>query len=146
MDIDLIRVKQDSIVRCVQRVRVKSALTCAELLDDYDAQDVIVLNLQRAVQQAVDIGVHIPAESAQPVPETMRGAFLGLRAMGVLSVETAERMMKAVGFRNTAVHAYQQIDWAIVHSIATERLSDFADFIVEVDAYLSGADGGATAE
>ena len=45
-------------------------------------------------------------------------------------------MKKAVGFRNTAVHAYQQIDWHIVHSIITERLTDFSDFVREVDAYL----------
>jgi uncharacterized protein YutE (UPF0331/DUF86 family) len=37
-------------------------------------------------------------------------------------------MGKAVGFRNTAVHAYQEIDWEIVYRIITEHLSDFRDF------------------
>lgn len=137
MDIDLIRAKQDSIARCVQRVQSKAALSYAELLDDYDAQDVVVLNLERVVQQAVDIATHILAQTDAPIPESMRDAFSILRKTGVIGQSTADRMGKAVGFRNTAVHAYQAIDWQIVKSIMTERLSDFSDFVREVDQYLS---------
>lgn len=137
MDIDVIRAKEDSIVRCLERVRTKAALTHKQLLGDYDAQDVVVLNIERAVQQAVDIATHILGHTMEPVPETMRSAFDSLRTIGALADETADRMMKAVGFRNTAVHAYREIDWAIVHSIMTERLSDFSDFIEQIDQYLS---------
>lgn len=136
MDIDLIRAKEDSIARCVARVRSKAGLTHEQLLDDYDAQDVIVLNLERAVQQAVDIATHILAETDAPVPESMRDSFAGLRRIGALTAETADRMMKAVGFRNTAVHAYQAVDWTIVSSIVADRLSDFSDYVAEIDVYL----------
>ncbi len=37
-------------------------------------------------------------------------------------------MIKAVGFRNVAVHTYQNIDWEIVYSIVTKNLTDFVDF------------------
>ena len=30
--------------------------------------------------------------------------------------------------RNTAVHAYQEIDWHIVYRIITKHLDDFRDF------------------
>ena len=142
MDVDLIRAKEDSIVRCVRRIQTKAGIPLDALLADYDAQDVIVLNLERAVQQAVDVATHILADTVEPVPETMRDAFDSLRRIGALTEPTAERMRKAVGFRNTAVHAYQQIDWQIVHSIVTERLSDFSDFVREVDAYLGDRDAG----
>ncbi len=133
MDTDLIRIKQDSIARCIGRIRTKSDLSYEALLDDYDAQDVITLNLERAIQQACDIALIILAEGNEPVPESMRGAFEALRRLDVLTPETANRMMKAVGFRNTAVHAYQQIDWAIVYSIINERLPDFSAFVREID-------------
>jgi len=136
MDIDLIRSKQDSIARSVQRVQSKAGLSREVLLEDRDAQDVIVLNLERAVQQAVDVAAHILAETTEPVPETMRAAFTGLRRIGALTDETADRMMKAVGFRNTAVHAYQEIDWDIVQSIVAERLCDFSQFVREIDLFL----------
>ena len=53
---------------------------------------------------------------------------------GAIRAGTAERMRKAVGFRNTAVHAYQELDWEVVHDIVTRRLGDFADFVREIEA------------
>jgi uncharacterized protein YutE (UPF0331/DUF86 family) len=142
MDIDIIRVRQDGIARCIRRIQTKAGIPYDLFVEDYDAQDVVVLNLERAVQQAVDVATHVLAETAEPVPETMRDAFDSLRRIGVLTEPTADRMMKAVGFRNTAVHAYQRIDWQIVHSIVTDRLGDFSDFIREVDAYLARNEAG----
>ncbi len=136
MDLDLIRAKQDSIVRCVERVRSKSGMSIADLVADYDAQDVIVLNLERAVQQAVDIAAHLLADTTEPVPESMRETFDILARIGTLTTDTADRMKKAVGFRNTAVHAYRAIDWDIVHHIVAERLDDFQAFIREVDTAI----------
>jgi uncharacterized protein YutE (UPF0331/DUF86 family) len=40
----------------------------------------------------------------------------------------ANRLRKAVGFRNIAVHSYQSINWDIVHAIATDHLEDFEEF------------------
>lgn len=142
MDTDLIRNKQDSVVRCVERVQGKASLPYDALIDNYDAQDVIVLNLERAIQQCVDIAAHILAETNVSPPETMRDAFVSLVSVDVLTQATCERMAKAVGFRNTAVHAYQAIDWQIVYSIITERLGDFASFIREVDDYIAGVRSG----
>ncbi|MDA0578640.1 MAG: DUF86 domain-containing protein [Verrucomicrobia bacterium] len=136
MDLELVRSKQDSIVRSLGRIQSKRDLTVKALLEDYDAQDVIVLNLERAVQQAVDIAMHLLADTTEPAPESMRDAFDALRRIGALTPYTAERMSKAVGFRNTAVHAYQELDWAIVQSIVSTRLSDFRDFIKEIDVFL----------
>lgn len=136
MDIDVIRAKQDSIARCIGRIQSKAALSYEALLEDYDAQDVITLNLERAVQQACDIAAMILAETTEPPADTMRGAFDSLQRIHALSGDTAGRMMKAVGFRNTAVHAYQPIDWAIVHSITHEHLQDFSTFLREIDNFI----------
>ena len=40
----------------------------------------------------------------------------------------AMQMKKAVGFCNIAVHNYEEIDWAIVHAIASHHLGDFTEF------------------
>lgn len=140
MDIEIIRVKQDSIARCIGRIQSKSELSYETFLEDYDAQDVITLNLERAVQQACDIAAMILAETTEPPVDTMRGAFEALRRIQALSDDTADRMMKAVGFRNTAVHAYQQIDWAIVFRITHEHLTDFSTFVREIDRYIEQQD------
>ncbi len=136
MDTEIIRSKQDSIARCIARIETKRNLPYEALLEDYDAQDVVTLNLERAVQLACDIAAMILAETNEPVSDTMRATFATLQRIQVLSKTTTEHMMKAVGFRNIAVHAYQEIDWAIVYNIVHERLNDFRDFIREVDQYL----------
>jgi uncharacterized protein YutE (UPF0331/DUF86 family) len=63
-----------------------------------------------------------------PVPDTMSETFKTLNKAGYLDDLVTERMTKAVGFRNTAVHAYQEMDWEIVYRIITEHLDDFRDF------------------
>lgn len=63
-------------------------------------------------------------------------AFERLTEAGILDPELSLRMRKAVGFRSIAVHAYDAIDWEIVHTIATDRLQDFKAFARTVAAQL----------
>lgn len=68
------------------------------MLNDLDLQDVLVLNLSRAVQICVDIAVHILSERKQPPPERMGKAFELLAQEGVLESELAQRLKKSVAF------------------------------------------------
>ena len=128
MDKDVLLNKLESLRRCVMRVQDKTPPSCDLLRENCDLQDIIVLNLERAVQISVDIGLHLISDLEVPTPDTMAGTFKSLNQAGLLDGLTAERMTKAVGFRNTAVHAYQDMDWEIVFRIITEHLDDFRDF------------------
>ena len=75
MDQNLIAEKLESLRRCVQRVQRKCPPTAEELMEDPDLQDIISLNLTRAVQLSVDIAVHILADLDVKPPDTMGGAF-----------------------------------------------------------------------
>ncbi|WP_324733913.1 type VII toxin-antitoxin system HepT family RNase toxin [Pseudomonas paeninsulae] len=128
MDRLIIERKLDSLQRCLARVRDKTPADVATLESDLDLQDVLVLNLSRAVQTCVDIAVHILSERRQPPPDTMGKAFDLLAQEQLLEPALAERLKRSVGFRNLAVHNYEAINWAIVHSIATHHLEDFEGF------------------
>ena len=134
MDREVIEQKIESLRRCVERVRQKCPATAAALAGDPDVQDILTLNLSRAVQLCVDIGAHLIAAHNKPAPDTMGQTFDVLAEMGVISAELAVRMKKAVGFRNIAVHNYEAIDWDITHAIATRHMSDFAEFASAVVA------------
>jgi len=54
----------------------------------------------------------------------------------VISERLGQQLKKAVGFRNIAVHHYEEIDWAIVHNIAWHHLSDFSEFAKAIAARL----------
>lgn len=129
MDREVVLNKLENLRRCVARVKLKTPASLTELIDDVDAQDIIVLNLERAVRVCVDIGLHIITDQEEiTVPDSMAGTFKTLSTIRVIDPELADLLSKAVGFRNTAVHAYQDINWDIVYSIITERLVDFRDF------------------
>ena len=76
MDKLIVERKLDSLMRCLERIRSKTPEDVNELLHDLDLQDVLVLNLSRAVQICVDIAVHILSELKQPPPETMGKALI----------------------------------------------------------------------
>lgn len=113
--------------------------TLKQLEQDIDAQDIITLNLSRAVQLTVDISSHLLISNQAPAPQTMGDSFLGMEKLGVLDSDLALRLRKAVGFRNIAVHNYQNIHWAVVFSIVTERLGDFKAYASAVQAWIDKA-------
>lgn len=120
--------KLDSLRRCLERVRHWCPEGPEALAADVDAQDIVSLNLTRAVQLCVDIGAQLLARSGGAAPETMSQTFSQLAHENVIGPELADRMRRAVGFRNIAIHEYDEIDWHIVHAIATRHLTDFEDF------------------
>ena len=128
MDRKLIEQKLESLRRAIQRVSDKCPASPDILARDFDAQDIVSLNLTRAVQITVDIGSHLIACTDYPPPTTMGEVFEVMNQAGFIDAKLAERMKKAVGFRNLAVHNYNAINWAIVYAIATQHLDDFKDF------------------
>ncbi len=128
MDRQLIEEKLESLRRCIRRVEQKRPEDVQSLRDDPDLQDILVLNLTRAVQLCVDIAAHLIAESDEPSPATMGAGFDLLRDLGVIAPSLAGTMKKAVGFRNVAVHNYEAIDWDIVFAISHRQVDDFRAF------------------
>jgi uncharacterized protein YutE (UPF0331/DUF86 family) len=143
MDRDVIERKLESLRHCLLRIAAKCPDDAQTLAMDPDLQDIIALNLSRAVQVCVDIGAHVVSGMSVPPPDTMGQTFDLMAQGGVLSATLADRMKKAVGFRNIAVHSYEAINWHIVHSIASRHLTDFSEFARAVSLRcLQGISGG----
>ncbi|MBK6854417.1 MAG: DUF86 domain-containing protein [Burkholderiales bacterium] len=136
MDRVVLERKLESLRRCLARVRTRRPATLTELVADVDAQDVLVLNLSRAVQLCVDMAAHLLSELELPPPSTMGETFSRLAEAAMIDPELAQALRKAVGFRNLAVHNYDEIDWAIVFAISTSHLGDFEQFARQVAARL----------
>ncbi len=132
MDDLVVLQKLESLRRCISRIEEKTPSSLVDLESDLDRQDIIAVNLERAVQVCVDIAFHVISLKNELIPETMAQSFYTLEKMGILDKSIATRMAKSVGFRNTAVHAYQSIDWAIVYQIITCHLNDFREFARQV--------------
>ncbi|MBL0009951.1 MAG: DUF86 domain-containing protein [Nitrosomonas sp.] len=125
---DVIEQKLESLRRALRRVEEKCPEDAIALAKNIDAQDILTLNLTRAIQLCVDIGAHLISQTELPSPETMGETFDTLSQLGVINTELAMRLKRAVGFRNIAVHNYEAINWNIVYSIAHLNLPDFEKF------------------
>lgn len=128
VDKDVIARKLDSLGRCIARIEAKRPATFEALAADLDCQDIISINLERAVQLCVDIGAHLLCDVAVSPPETMGDVFTALSTEGILDPSVANALRRAVGFRNLSVHAYANIDWQRVFDIIQHRLDDFRTF------------------
>jgi len=137
MDKMIIAKKIDSILRCLNRIQQRLPETEADFIKDYDAQDVVVLNLTRAVQMNVDIATHILANTDLAVPTTMAEAFTNLERLHIITPEIADKMRRSVGYRNIAVHNYDDIDLTITYEIARLHLEDFKDYLKQIISFQS---------
>jgi uncharacterized protein YutE (UPF0331/DUF86 family) len=137
MDRLIVERKLDSLQRCLARIAHKRPETAEVLKADIDLQDVLVLNLSRAVQVCVDIGAHLLAPSGSAPPQTMGETFTRLGEAGLIDADLASRLRSAFGFRNLAVHNYDTIDWGIVWLLAGGPLGDFEAFARQVARSLT---------
>ncbi|MEY4632259.1 MAG: hypothetical protein RIQ81_2379 [Pseudomonadota bacterium] len=106
-----------------------------DLVSDVDLQDILVLNLERLIQAAVDCAAVLIADRGWlPMPDTMSALFESLAARNVIPDALCQRLVKAVGFRNLCVHEYDKINWEIVFSIITRHLDEFRQFATIMDS------------
>lgn len=131
MNKDVLYQKVNSIQNCLKRINdtVKKDLS---KLDTLDAQDIVVLNLQRAVQLAIDIGSFVVSVKNLGIPQSLKDVFVILEQNKFLSSSVSHKMQKMVGFRNIAVHDYQTIDLKIIKNVVSHHLKDFEDFYTEI--------------
>jgi uncharacterized protein YutE (UPF0331/DUF86 family) len=99
-----------------------------------DVEELIVLNLQRAAQAAVDLAAHVVTTEGYGLPSSLAEAFTLLEKNGVIDADLAARMRRMVGFRNIAVHQYEQVDPAVVEAIVERHLDDLRVFAARVAA------------
>jgi len=74
------------------------------------------------------------------VPQDSRDAFVLLENEGQLAPGLSQRLQRMVGFRNIAIHNYQDLNLDIVETIIEGHLSDFTAFTeraIETDGFRS---------
>ncbi len=132
---DPVLAKLASIRRCVQRVRDVTHGDPARIVE-LDVQDIVVLNLQRAIQAAIDLAAHILSHRNWGLPDSLKAHFTILMQHKVIEPPLCAQLEAMVGFRNIAVHDYQALDPAILQRIVAERLPDLESFCGAVSRFL----------
>ncbi|MFP4487469.1 MAG: type VII toxin-antitoxin system HepT family RNase toxin [Campylobacterales bacterium] len=129
---DVIINKIESMHRCIVRIKEEYEGFEDEFELNYTKQDSVVLNLERASQACIDIASHITRVYKLGVPKSTRELFVLLEENKFISKKSSENMQKMVGFRNIAVHDYQNLNLDILVNIITKNLGDFESFIEDI--------------
>lgn len=102
-----------------------------------DASDVVILHLWQATQQVIDIGLSLALAITGSAPPTYADAFLALARAGAIPEDLAQRLVRATGFRNVLVHAYDDLDMARVREAAQAGPADLRAFLAAARHALS---------
>jgi len=126
---DILINKMAIIHNCLKRILEEYCGHEEELEYNYTKQDSIVLNLQRACEASIDLGMRIIRIRKLEIPQQSREVFAILEKHQLISSKVSQQMQAMVGFRNIAVREYQKLSLAIVRSILTNHLTDFREFM-----------------
>ncbi|WP_294952050.1 DUF86 domain-containing protein [Sulfurovum sp.] len=129
--------KIQTIEKCLKRIREEYIGYEESFEENYTKQDSVILNLERASQASIDIATHIVKTRNLGLPNSSRELFSMLLNAGIISEKICKQMQGMVGFRNIAVHDYQNLNIEIVVAIVENHLGDFEGFVREVfEGYL----------
>jgi len=129
---DVVLNKIQTIERCLNRIREEYVGYEESFDENFTKQDSIILNLERASQATLDIATHIVKVNNLGLPNTSRELFDLLLKAKIIGKDSCKQMQGMVGFRNIAVHDYQNLNIEIVIAIVENHLGDFDDYIREI--------------
>ena len=108
----------------LQRIADKNPRSREELFGNPDIQDVVLRNMQNALQGCLDIASHIVSDEGWGQPSRSSDFFSILGEHKVLKADLAKRLARLIKFRNILVHEYTNLDlektWQAVSAGATQ--------------------------
>jgi uncharacterized protein YutE (UPF0331/DUF86 family) len=129
IDKDILLSKADRVHRHVKRVKEKRPATLKEFLSSLDLQEIILFNVQMAIQHCIDIASHVISDEGLGLPGSTNEMFYTLQENGYIPEDVADKMVAAVGFRNLVVHEYTRVDLEEVYRISQENVDDLIEFL-----------------
>ena len=129
---DVVLNKIQTIERCLKRIREEYVGYEESFEENFTKQDSVILNLERASQATIDIATHIVKTRNLGLPNTSRELFDLLLEWNIISSESCKQMQGMVGFRNIAVHDYQNLNIEIIVAIVEKHLGDFDGFVGDI--------------
>lgn len=131
---DIIINKTEIIKRCIKRVQEDYGNN-PENLHNYTLQDAIMMNIQRLCEASIDIAMHCISFHSLGVPQSSKDCFEILEKAKIIEPELSSSLQAMVGFRNIAVHEYQNINIKVVQAIIEKHLVDGLDLANAIFRY-----------
>jgi uncharacterized protein YutE (UPF0331/DUF86 family) len=132
VDRNILLAKATAVKKHIGRIAEKRDTDIDVFLNDIDRQESILFNMQMAIQNCIDMAAHIISDEGFGVPGSANEMFYLLEENGYINQVLAEKMVKAVGFRNLVVHEYGKIDLKQVFQFAQKDVHDLDEYIFAI--------------
>ena len=136
VDSEIVLEKLRHIRAALQRIADKNPRSRDELFGNPDTQDVVLRNMQNALQGCLDIASHIVADEGwgQPTRSTDFLKILGERK--VIPAPSAQSLVRLIKFRNILVHEYTSLDLDKTWQAVSLGASELESFCRSIAAWL----------
>ncbi len=136
IEADLVRRKLSRLNMYLDKLKPIAKHTLEEYLSDFYLKASAERLIQLIVDCASDINNHVVVEMGQRPPEDYASSFVRAAEAGMLTADLANRLKGSGGMRNILVHEYMYIDDEKVYKALPVALSDFKEYIRQVDDFL----------
>ena len=126
---DILLQKKANIERYIKQAQDYYAVPSEKpLTEDFFKQDAIVINLQRACEQCIDMANHAIRVKKLGWPKESSDSFTLLKKADIIDAELEKKLTGMVGFRNVVTHQYREIDYKRVEAIIKKHADDLIKF------------------
>lgn len=125
---DVLLNKAAIIERCVARAREEYYVDAEGFERNFTRQDAAILNIQRACEAALDMAHHVIRRRRLGIPQSSRDTFVLLAQAGWIDDALAQALKRMIGFRNIALHQYQEIQLPILKRVIEAHLDELLAF------------------
>jgi len=129
IDKDIFLIKAERGQYHVKRIKDKRPSSLEEFTSQLELQEIILFNLQMAIQHCIDMASHVISDDGLGMPGSTNEMFYMLQDNGYIPQDLTEKMVAAVGFRNLLVHEYAKVDLQEVYRISQEHIDDLLRFL-----------------
>ncbi len=126
---EILAAKAATIDRCLERI---VGVRKRKELERLDAEEIVLLNLQRAIQAALDMAQHVVTTERYGLPDSLGATFDLLAEREIVTAELARRLKGMAGFRNVLVHQYKELDPRILETVVSDHLDDLRQFVKRI--------------
>jgi len=127
---DVILNKCAIIERCLRRI--DEEYNADPSMTNYTHLDALTLNVERACQAAIDSAMHLVSQRKLGIPQNSADAFTRLNKAEIIGDELVVSLRAMCGFRNVAIHEYQEMDISVLEFVVSKGVLDFRQYCFDL--------------
>ena len=138
LDEDIVRRKLAVIMENLKALESVKDISVEEYIGDLFKRKAVERLLQEMIEAAIDINIHIIAQSGGAVPDDYFESFIRAGELKIISMDLSEKLAPSAGLRNRLVHEYDRLEHSLVLDAARMAEDLFPEYMKEIENYISG--------